>query len=101
MKNQLRKKAIEDARYVFPNACETKIVFTMNARSLMNFFHHRCCDRAQWEIRTMAEKMVNEVKKVAPILFKNAGPSCVAGPCPEGKMCCGKLKEMRTLYLGK
>ena len=95
------KKAIEDARYVFPNACETKIVFTMNARSLMNFFHHRCCDRAQWEIRTMAEKMVNEVKKVAPILFKNAGPSCVAGPCPEGKMCCGKLKEMRTLYLGK
>lgn len=95
------KKAIEDARYVFPNACETKIVFTMNARSLMNFFHHRCCDRAQWEIRTMAEKMVNEVKKVAPILFKNTGPSCVAGPCPEGKMCCGKLKEMRTLYLGK
>lgn len=49
----------------------------------------------------MAEKMVDEVKKVAPILFKNAGPSCVAGPCPEGKMCCGKLKEMRTLYLGK
>ena len=95
------QKAIEDARYVFPNACETKIVFTMNARSLMNFFHHRCCDRAQWEIRTMAEKMVDEVKKVAPILFKNAGPSCVAGPCPEGKMCCGKLKEMRTLYLGK
>ncbi len=56
MKTKLRKKAIEDARYVFPNACETKIVFTMNARSLMNFFHHRCCDRAQWEIRTMAEK---------------------------------------------
>ncbi len=95
------KKAIEDARYVFPNACETKVVFTMNARSLMNFFHHRCCDRAQWEIRNMAEQMVHEVKKVAPILFKNAGPSCVAGPCPEGKMCCGKLKEMRELYLGK
>ncbi|MGG5463100.1 FAD-dependent thymidylate synthase [Clostridium sp. B9] len=95
------KKAIEDARYVFPNACETKVVFTMNARSLMNFFHHRCCDRAQWEIRNMAEQMVGEVKKVAPILFKNAGPSCVAGPCPEGKMCCGKLKEMRELYLSK
>ncbi|WP_300346520.1 FAD-dependent thymidylate synthase [Clostridium sp.] len=95
------KKAIEDARYVFPNACETKVVFTMNARSLMNFFHHRCCDRAQWEIRNMAEQMVHEVKKVAPILFKNAGPSCVVGPCPEGKMCCGKLKEMRELYLGK
>lgn len=95
------KKAIEDARYVFPNACETKVVFTMNARSLMNFFHHRCCDRAQWEIRNMAEQMVHEVKKVAPILFKNAGPRCVAGPCPEGKMCCGKLKEMRELYLGK
>lgn len=51
--------------------------------------------------KNYGRKMVNEVKKVAPILFKNAGPSCVAGPCPEGKMCCGKLKEMRTLYLGK
>lgn len=95
------KKAIEDARYVFPNACETKVVFTMNARSLMNFFKHRCCDRAQWEIRNMAEQMVDEVKNIAPILFKNAGPSCVSGPCPEGKMCCGKLKEMRELYLKK
>lgn len=95
------KKAIEDARYVFPNACETKIVFTMNARTLMNFFHHRCCDRAQWEIRELAEQMVKEVRGIAPILFKKAGPSCVSGPCPEGSMCCGKLKEMRELYLSK
>lgn len=95
------KKSIEDSRYVFPNACETKVVFTMNARSLMNFFHHRCCYRAQWEIRNMAEEMIKEVKKVAPALFKNAGPNCLVGPCPEGKMSCGKLKEMRTLYLGE
>lgn len=95
------KKAIEDARYVFPNACETKIVFTMNARTLLNFFHHRCCDRAQWEIREMANEMVKQVKEVAPILFKAAGPSCVAGPCPEGAMCCGKVQEMRALYLKK
>ncbi|SHK75957.1 thymidylate synthase (FAD) [Clostridium cavendishii DSM 21758] len=95
------KKAIEDARYVFPNACETKVIFTMNARSLMNFFHHRCCDRAQWEIRDMAKLMVKEVKKVAPTLFKYAGPNCVNGVCPEGKMSCGKMKEMRELYLEK
>lgn len=95
------KKAIEDARYVFPNACETKIVFTMNARTLLNFFHHRCCDRAQWEIREMANEMVRQVKEVAPILFKSAGPSCVTGPCPEGAMCCGKVQEMRALYLKK
>lgn len=95
------KKAIEDARYVFPNACETKIVFTMNARTLLNFFHHRCCDRAQWEIRELAMEMVKLVREVAPILFKKAGPSCVAGPCPEGTMTCGKTKEMRELYITK
>ena len=78
------KKAIEDARYVFPNACETKIVLTMNARSLMNFFEHRCCNRAQWEIHALADEMLKQVREVAPILFKKAGPSCVAGKCPEG-----------------
>lgn len=95
------KKAIEDARYVFPNACETKIIVTMNARSLMNFFRHRCCNRAQWEIRALAEEMSNQVKNVAPTLFKYSGPSCVAGTCPEGKMTCGKIVEMRAKYLGK
>ncbi|SHI12614.1 thymidylate synthase (FAD) [Clostridium collagenovorans DSM 3089] len=94
-----QKKAIEDARYVFPNACETKIIATMNARTLMNFFHHRCCERAQWEIRELADQMLKEVKEVAPILFKYAGPSCVNGPCPEGKMTCGKVQEKREKYL--
>lgn len=95
------KKAIEDARYVFPNACETKIVFTMNARSLMNFFRHRCCTRAQWEIRAMADEMLKEVKKVAPTLFKYAGPSCVNSTCPEGTMTCGEILEIRKRYLGQ
>lgn len=95
------KKAIEDARFVLPNACETKMVVTMNARSLMNFFHHRCCTRAQWEIRDLADAMLELVKEVAPTLFKKAGPSCVAGACPEGKMTCGKMLDMRSKYLGE
>lgn len=95
------KKAIEDARYVFPNACETKIIVTMNARSLMNFFRHRCCSRAQWEIRALAEEMLKQVRKVAGTLFKYSGPSCVKGACPEGKMSCGKIIEMRAKYLSK
>lgn len=82
------KLSIEDARYIFPNACETKMVVSMNARSLMNFFAHRCCERAQWEIRDLAFEMLKEVKKVAPILFKNAGPSCYKGSCKEGAMSC-------------
>ena len=94
------KKAIEDARYVLPNACETKMIVTMNARSLYNFFAHRCCERAQWEIRELADAMLMLVKKVAPTLFKNAGPSCVCGPCPEGKMSCGKAVEKRARYNG-
>lgn len=92
------KLAIEDARFVLPNACDTKLIMTMNARSLMNFFHHRCCNRAQWEIRRLAEEMVREVKKVAPSIFKYAGPSCVHGPCPEGTMSCKKQNEMRERY---
>lgn len=92
------KKAIEDARFVLPNACDTKMILTMNARSLMNFFHHRCCNRAQWEIKELADAMLAEVYKVAPNIFKKAGPSCVAGKCPEGKMTCGKILEMREYY---
>ena len=97
-KSQAEKKAIEDARYVFPNACETKVVFTMNARSLMNFFRLRTCNRAQWEIRELAIEMLRQVKGVYPILFKNAGPACLTGPCPEGKMTCGKIKEVREKF---
>ena len=85
----------EDARYVLANATETKIVVTMNARSLMHFFNLRCCNRAQWEIRELAYKMLAEAKAVAPLLVRNAGASCVAtGHCPEGAMTCGKFAEM-------
>lgn len=98
-KRAAEKMAIEDARFVLPNACETKMVVTMNARSLMNFFNHRCCTRAQWEIRDVADEMLRLVKEVAPTLFKKAGPSCVAGACPEGKMTCGKAADMRKKYL--
>jgi len=92
------KMAIEDARFVLPNACNTKMIVTMNTRSLQNFFHHRCCSRAQWEIRMLADEMLRLVSAVAPSLFVSSGPSCVAGPCPEGKMTCGKLQEMREKY---
>ncbi len=93
-----QKIANEDARFVLPNACETKIVVTMNTRSLLNFFKHRCCNRAQWEIREVAEQMLIEVCKVAPELFSKAGPACANGPCCEGKMTCGKAVQMREKY---
>ncbi|MEE1026033.1 MAG: FAD-dependent thymidylate synthase, partial [Acutalibacteraceae bacterium] len=68
------------------------------ARSLINFFHHRYCNRAQWEIRDVADQMLALVSKVAPNIFKTAGPPCLTGGCPEGKMSCGKLKEVREKY---
>lgn len=98
IKSQIQKKSIEDARYVFPNACETKIVFTMNARNLLHFFHKRCCMRAQWEIREMAIEMLRQVKKVSPIIFSNAGPECVSKSCPEGSMSCMKPTEMKEKF---
>ena len=93
------KKAIEDARYVLPNACTTTLMMTFNARSLYNFFSHRCCERAQWEIRELADKMLALVKEVAPVLFEKSGPPCLKGGCPEGKMSCGKMAEKRVYYL--
>lgn len=93
------KLANEDARFVLPNACETKMVVTMNARSLRNFFKLRCCNRAQWEIRALAEEMFRLVYPVAPAIFDGAGPSCVAcGRCTEGKMTCGRMKEVQAKY---
>ena len=96
--SRAEKTAIEDARFVLPNACDTKMIVTMNARSLMNFFELRCCQRAQWEIREVADQMLRLCLSVAPHLFKNAGPGCVRGGCPEGKMTCGKAAEMREKY---
>lgn len=85
-----KKIAQEDARFVLPNACTTKLIVTMNARSLLNFYRLRCCSRAQWEIRELACEMLKLTKEVSPLLFKYAGPSCVKGKCPEGSMSCGK-----------
>ena len=87
--NKLLKLGIpkEDARFILPNACKTNIIVTMNARELRHFFNLRCCVRAQWEIREAAIEMLRQVKRVAPVLFENAGPSCIElGYCPEGKM---------------
>lgn len=88
----------EDARYILPNATETKIIMTMNARELLHFFSLRCCQRAQWEIREMSVEILRLAKRVAPIIFRQAGPGCVGGPCPEGKMCCGQMEEVRAFY---
>ena len=78
----------EDARYLLPNAAESKIVITMNVRELLHFFSLRCCNRAQWEIRDMAHRMLELAKPTAPYIFMDAGPSCVRGACAEGKMSC-------------
>ena len=85
----------EDARYILPNATETKIVCTFNARSLLNFFSLRCCTRAQWEIRALANEMLRQCQAVAPVIFENAGPTCVSdGVCHEGAMYCGRLQAI-------
>ncbi len=84
-----RESVLEDARFVLPNAAETKIVVTMNARELRHFFSLRCCRRAQWEINRLAWTMRHLVLGVASLLFENTGPGCMTGGCPEGRMSCG------------
>ena len=92
------EKSNEDARFVLPNACETRIMVTMNVRELRHFFSLRMCSRAQWEIRDVAQQMLLLVKEVCPHIFAKAGPGCLYGGCPEGKMSCGKAKEMREKF---
>lgn len=83
-----KESANEDARFVLPNACETKIVVTMNCRALLHFFEERCCQRAQWEIRALANAMLAICKKCLPVVFEKAGPKCVRqGFCNEHKSC--------------
>jgi thymidylate synthase (FAD) len=80
----------EDARFVLPNAAETKIVVTMNTRELRHFFQVRCCRRAQWEINALAWRMRGVVRALSPNLFQGSGPNCLYGECGEGKMTCGR-----------
>lgn len=95
---QARKMALEDARFVLPNACDTKMIVTMNTRSLYNFFAHRLCTRAQWEIREVANQMLELVREAAPVLFERTGPPCAFGACHEGAKSCGRQSEMRARY---
>ncbi|MGD0230188.1 MAG: FAD-dependent thymidylate synthase [Syntrophorhabdales bacterium] len=90
--------ANQDARFVLPNAAETKILITMNARELLHFFRQRCCQRAQWEIRNLAGDMLGLVKSVAPTIFAEAGPACVSGACPEGRYSCGRADDVRASF---
>ena len=97
---QWKEKGVpgEDARFVLPNACETRMIMTMNVRELFHFFSLRCCNRAQWEIRALAEEMLKLCIYTAPELFKKAGPACRRDKCTEGKMSCGKAEEVRRHY---
>lgn len=83
----------EDARFVLPNAAETRMLVTMNVRELLHFFELRCCSRAQWEIREVAWQMLAKCKEVAPILFQYAGPRCSHGECREGTKSCKRSKK--------
>lgn len=85
----------EDARFVLPGACETRLMMTMNVRELRHFFSLRMCSRAQWEIRALATEMHCLCMEVAPALFADAGPGCLRGACPEGAKSCGRAAEIR------
>lgn len=96
----LRERGIpaEDARFVLPNAADTRLVMTMNARELRHFFRLRCCRRSQWEIRILATEILRQVRKIAFSLFHDAGPACLSGPCPEGPMSCGEAEAVRLEF---
>lgn len=91
------EKGREDARYVLPNACTTKLVLTMNARELLHFFNLRCCNRAQWEIRALADEMLRQCRDILPQVFEKAGAPCTYGACPEGEKTCGHPRRSENI----
>lgn len=97
-RNKASRMANEDARFVLPNASTTKVILTMNARELNAFFKLRCCNRAQWEIRALADEMLKLVYPIAPHLFALAGPGCIGGACTEGTMTCGRRWQVQKHY---
>ncbi len=93
--------ANQDARFILPQATETKIVVTMNCRELLHFFELRCCTRAQWEIRALAYRMLAICKRELPAVFATAGPKCIKlGYCPEGKFSCGRYPRREDVIRG-
>ncbi|MCF8009294.1 MAG: FAD-dependent thymidylate synthase, partial [Halanaerobiales bacterium] len=85
----------EDARFILPTI-KTNLVISYNARSLQHFIRLRTCNRAQWEIRSIARQMLNQVKEVAPVIFENSGPPCETdNECPEGDLSCGKIDKIK------
>jgi len=92
----------EDARYILPNATSTQLIVSMNAHALIDFFAVRICQRSQWEIRELAESMLEEVRKVAPTIFRNAGAFCdFYGYCPENDKSCGRAATIEELKESK
>ncbi len=93
------ERANQDARYVLPQAAASSIVVTMNCRELIHFFGERCCSRAQWEIRNVADKMLEQCRQRLPAVFEGAGPKCLnLGFCPEGeKFTCGRMPAKQTM----
>ncbi|MFQ5574740.1 MAG: FAD-dependent thymidylate synthase [Terriglobia bacterium] len=98
-KGRTPEQAKEDARFLLPNAAETKIAMTMNARELVQAANLRMCLRAQWEIRRLFSAMKKEVKEVAPTFARYMVPKCdplILGYCPEGKLACHWVDEGRV-----
>ncbi|MBN2336123.1 FAD-dependent thymidylate synthase [Candidatus Bathyarchaeota archaeon] len=89
----------EDARFVLPNAAETSLLMTMDGKALLHFFGLRLCNRAQWEVRALADAMLSQCRDADPWVFNNAGPYCyMLGRCPEGRFTCGRMKEAVEMY---
>lgn len=89
----------EDARFLLPNATESSLLITMDGRSLMHFLGLRTCNRAQWEIRALADMMLEQLRAVEPEVFNHAGPYCYQlGYCPEGRHTCGRMQEALERY---
>ena len=102
--NELRDmgESKENLVYVLLSGNTLDLTITMNARELLLFLKLRTCERAQWEIRDYAYLMLKMLRDSAPDIFRRYGPSCfVTGVCPEGRLSCGKISEIKNRFSGE
>lgn len=89
----------EIARTIIPIGVATECNISVNLECLMHLANIRLCNRAELPIRTIVEKMVEQVVKIEPRYKPFLVPNCVKfGKCVEGKHCCKKFDEVMAKY---
>ena len=83
----------EETKQILPNAAAVNLIWTVNARSLINFFEQKCCNRNTAEMQLFANKLYKMFEGIWPKFIRCCGPLCkTSGKCNQKSMMCAERK---------